>query len=270
MAGSENRPHPASPWRGSAHSERHRWQLEHALDLPEIVVSVRDLAAQLSAAHTAGWWLLEPMHNGHLLAARASRRRRAQVAPAPAATPVPPPPLPREGGWRLRVLQGVPQPGEELFDVRAAISTPLLATPSRARGAVGGVLVQLGGPEVPAELLAEIARQLVTVAPGTRAQRWGLSASRVGHGFDLVAEGSPLRLHALHDGRLVRTRDVLLFQHTADGAADLEQAAVAYRRLATEVEAVIAAGGRLLDVDEGFVSIAYGDAAPAPARWSAR
>ncbi|MGA9311723.1 MAG: hypothetical protein WBV74_15305 [Pseudonocardiaceae bacterium] len=39
------------------------------------------------------------------------------------------------------------------------------------------------------------------------------------------------RIHALHDGALVRTQETLAFQHAADGAATLLAAAAAYQRL---------------------------------------
>ncbi len=69
---------PPSPWRGSEHHEQHRWQLDHAPDLPSVAAAVRVVVDELSAAHAAGWWLSEPMRSGHLHAARPFRRRRAR------------------------------------------------------------------------------------------------------------------------------------------------------------------------------------------------
>jgi hypothetical protein len=87
---------------------------------------------------------------------------------------------------------------------------------------------------------------------------WGLAPARVGPSVDLVADGSALRVHALHDGALVRTQEALAFQHAADGAATLLAAAAAYERLARAADAMVTAGGRLLSVDDGRLFISYG------------
>lgn len=239
-------PRPASPWTGSQHQTRHRWQLDLVSSLADAAKDLRELAAELTAAHTAGWWLVEPIMNGHLLAARASRRQRAGRAPGP------PPPIggtgPPAHGWRLRVVDEPPLAGEDAFDTAAAARTPVL-------GWTGRSLDQVSGPDLPADVLAETIRQAppTDLAPGC----WGVAAARVGSNVDLVADGSALRLHAVQNGVLVRTREVLTFQHAADGASTLLQAAAAYIRLAEAADAMAAAGGRLTDADEGFLHVDY-------------
>ncbi len=57
-------PRPSSPWAGSQHETRHRWQLDGAADLLTVVRVVEELAVELTAAHHAGWWLVEPMRAG--------------------------------------------------------------------------------------------------------------------------------------------------------------------------------------------------------------
>ncbi|WP_432540179.1 hypothetical protein [Kineococcus sp. SYSU DK024] len=69
MTGRDVAAQPPSPWKGFEHETRHRWQLDSATDLSEAAAILRELVV----AHTAGWWLVEPMVNGHLLAVRASR-----------------------------------------------------------------------------------------------------------------------------------------------------------------------------------------------------
>ena len=239
-------PRPPSPWPGSQHQTRHRWQLDLVTGLAAAAEDLRDLAAELTAAHTAGWWLVEPMRSGHLLAARASRRQRARRAPFS------PPPTrstaPRAHRWRLRVVDEPPLAGEEVFDAAATTRTPVLAWTGRS-------LDRVSGPDVPADVLAEIAGQLAPsdLGPG----RWGVAAARVGPNVDLVGDGSALRLHAVQDGVLVRTHEVLTFQHAADGARTLLQAAAAYERLARTADAMAAAGGRLVGADDGFLHVAY-------------
>lgn len=115
-----------------------------------------------------------------------------------------------------------PVPGQEVLDIATADRTPVLAWTGRS-------LHQVSGPGVPAGVLADAVRQ---VTPTGLAQRlWGLAAARVGPNFDLVAHGSALRLHTVHDRALVRTHETLTFQHAADGAGTLLQAAAAYERL---------------------------------------
>ncbi len=87
--------HPAprspSPWSGSRYETQHRWQLDGARNLPDAADNLHALATELTAAHEAGWALVEPVHNGHLLATRASRRKRAQRRePTPCWPPRPP------------------------------------------------------------------------------------------------------------------------------------------------------------------------------------
>ncbi|NAZ74288.1 hypothetical protein GTQ99_02450 [Kineococcus sp. T13] len=239
-------PRPPSPWTGSAYQTRHRWQLDSAIGLTQAVTLLRELAAKLTAAHTAGWWLVEPMRSGHLVAARASRRQRARQAPEDLSTPAAAsPPTPAR---RLRLIHDPPLVDEAVFDIAAAPGTAVLLCTARS-------LEQVSGPAVPADVLAEIAPQ---VRPAdVAAARWGVSTARVGIGLDLVAEGSALRLHAVVHGALVRTREVLPFQHAADGAASLLQAAAAYQELADEAEAMAIAGGRLSSCDDGFLHVDY-------------
>jgi hypothetical protein len=60
-------------------------------------------------------------------------------------------------------------------------------------------------------------------------------------------------------GRRARPQlESLTFLHAADRAVSLLSAAAAYRRLACVADAMLAAGGRLADVDDGFLHIAYG------------
>lgn len=237
---------PRSPWTGSRYETRHRWQLDVVSDLAEAAKDLRELAAELTAAHAAGWWLVEPMSSGDLLAARASRRQRARQTSGPSphkgsASP----PVPR---WRLRVVDEPPAPGQKVLDVEAADRTPVLAW-------TGCSLNQVSGPGVASDVLADTIRQVI---PTGLAQRlWGLVPARVGPNFDLVAHGSALRLHTVQDGALVRTHESLTFQHAADGAAALLQAAAAYERLARAMDAMGAAGGRLVGSDDGLLQIVY-------------
>lgn len=237
---------PSSPWPGSDHQTRHRWQLDRSRSLSQAADHTRVIAAELAAAHAAGWWLVEPMRSGHLVAARASRRRRvrltsassAAVAAATSGSP----------GWRLRVVEEPPQVGEETLDTAMADRTPVL-------GFGHGVLAQISGPLVPDAVLTEVSRQvnLIRVVP----ERWGLAWARVGPNLDLVADGSAMRAHQVCDGVLVRTVEALTFQHAADGAGTLLQASEAYERLARAADAMTAAGGRLIGVDDGIVQVGY-------------
>ena len=159
--------------------------------------------------------------------------------------------------------------GEDVFVPAAAPGTPVLALKAlEALKALGAQdagadveefrsLTQVAGPPLQDAVVTEMARQLGAVEAVDPELRWGVSRARVGFGFDLVAQGSPLRSHTVQAGVLVRTREALLVTHAADDAADLAQAAAAYWRLAGEVEAVIAAGGRLLSADEGMVLVDY-------------
>ncbi|MGA9310676.1 MAG: hypothetical protein WBV74_09935, partial [Pseudonocardiaceae bacterium] len=182
-------------------------------------------------------------------ATRASRRKRAQLTQEPrpaavtAATAI---------RWRLRVVDQPPLPGDEVLHLTgtaAAERTPVLAPTGRS-------LSQVSGPPVFPSLLDKVTRQLLPTGLGRRLG--GLAPARVGPGVDLVADGSALRVHALHDGALVRTQETLAFQHAAEGAAALPAAAAAYQRLARAADAMVTAGGRLLSVDDGRLFISYG------------
>lgn len=135
-----------------------------------------------------------------------------------------------------------------MFDARTAARTPVLTWN-------GDRLEQVSGPETAPDVLAEVLRQ---VAPtGLPSRLWGIAPARVGVALDLVAHGSALRLHAVRDGALVRTFESLPFEHGADGASTLLQAAAAYERLAWAADAMTAAGGHLVDADDGFLHISY-------------
>ena len=248
-------PRPRSPWTGSQHQARHRWQLDGATTLPEAARILLALAAELTAAHRAGWWLVEPMRGGHLVAARASRRQRAQGSgrqdPAPltrgitARPPAPP--------WRLRLVDEPATPGFEVYDATAAHATPVLEQTGRS-------LHQVSGPLLEPDVLSHVVRQ---VGPtDLRHGLWGVAPARVGPGHDLVAHGSALRLHAVRDGALVRTCEALTFQHAADGAENLVQAAASYEHLAGTAAKMAAAGGRLVSADDGLLQVAYPADAP--------
>jgi len=245
MIDDDSLPRPRSPWTGSQYEIRHRWQLDLVTDLADVVRNLHQLTAELTAAHAAGWWLVEPMRSGNVLAARASRRQRAQQT-----TPPPPnasdslPTIP----WRLRVVDEAPVPGQEVLDTATAHRTPVLAWTGRS-------LEQVNGPDVAADALADTTRQVRST--GLAQRLWGLAAARVAPNFDLVAHGSALRLHTVHDGALVRTHETLTFQHAADGAGNLLQAAAAYERLARAADAMAAAGGRLIGADDGLLHVAY-------------
>lgn len=237
---------PASPWPGSTYRDRHRWQLETTASLDDARARLSALAAELEAAAGAGWRLELPMRDGDLVATRPSRRARARGA-APVADPagaVAPPVL---HGWRLRVVDEAPD-GAAGLDPADVPRSPVVAWR-------GDRLELLAGAAMAPGELAELHRQ---VAPtGLPREVWCVARARVGPGLDLVAAGSRLRGHAARDGRLVRTREALTFQHAADGADGLRQAAAAYRRLATTVDAVAAAGGRLVGADDGLLVVAY-------------
>ncbi len=238
-------PRPPSPWPGSRHETVHRWQLDDARSLAEAVERLTALAAELRAAHAAGWVPVEPMRDGHLLATRASRRGRARDGVV-----VPPgtgqaPPLPR---WRVRVVAEPPAPGDDVLDLAAVPATPVLAW-------ADGTPRQVGGPAVAPPVLAELARQVGAAEAGAR--RWAVVPARVGPVHDLVAEGGALRAHGVVDGALVRTVEALTFRHAADRAATLADAAAAYERLARAATAMAAAGGRLAESDDGLLYVRY-------------
>ncbi len=241
---------PPSPWTRSRYQARHRWQLDQVHSLADVARDLRALAAELAAAHAAGWWLVEPMSSGHLIAARASRRQRARQVPG--VTPLPASARPPAPHWRLRVVDEPPVAGQEVFDASTATGTPVLAQ-------AGHRLEQLSGPGIPAPVLAEVGQQVGAV--GLAQRRWGVAPARVGRFFDLVADGSGLRLHTVDDGVLVRTHEALAFHHTADGAGTLLQAAAAYDALAETVQAMAAVGGWLVSSDDGFLHVAYHRAA---------
>lgn len=244
-------PRPRSPWTGSRHQTQHRWQLDGATSLSDVTTSLMQLAAELTAAHRAGWWLAEPMRGGHLIAARASRRQRGRQDP-PRDLPghVAPP---RTPPWRLRVVDEPATPGFEVYDATSAPNTPVLEQ-------TGHELRQVSGPPLEPDVLDEVARQAAPTGPTAPSHRlWGVAPARVGPNVDLVAHGSALRLHAVRDGALVRTCEALTFQHAADDAADLLQAAAAYQLLAQEASTMAAAGGHLVSCDDGLLLVTYDD-----------
>ena len=211
-------PRPRSPWTGSQHQVQHRWQLDGVGSLAKAMRMLTDLAAELTAAHHAGWWLVEPMRAGHLVAARASRRQRGRRDPltGPADRAMSHQSEPHQSEphqdppWRLRLVDEPPSPGLEVFDAAAAAATPVLAQTRDS-------LAHVRGPVLSREVLSAVARQVTPtgLSPGL----WGVAPARVGPNVDLVAHGSALRLHAVRDGALVRTCEALTFQHAADGAA---------------------------------------------------
>lgn len=137
-------PRPASPWAGSLHATRHRWQLDHVITLAEATVVLDALAAELVAAHEAGWWLVQPVRDGHVEAARPSRRRRAGAPPVPALdAPAPRPERP----WRLRVVDEPPTAGWPRLDVATAHGSPVVEW-------TGGSLEHVRGPWLPVDVLA--------------------------------------------------------------------------------------------------------------------
>jgi len=209
-----------------------------------------ELAAELTAAHHAGWWLVEPMRAGHLIAARASRRQRGRPdALAAGHNPADDGEPGRVPPWRLRLVDEPQPPGCEVFDATSAPATPVLAQ-------TGHSLHQVSGPILKPGVLPEVIRQVrpTGLSPGL----WGVCPARVGPNVDLVAHGSALRLHALRDGALVRTCEALTFQHAADGAVDLLQAAASYEQLARTAGQMAAAGGLLVSADDGLLQVAYG------------
>lgn len=251
ISNDDSAPRPRSPWTGSQHQTQHRWQLDAVTSLAGVTQALEKLAAELAAAHHAGWWLVEPMRAGHLVSARASRRQRGLRALG-SSSRIASPRLPTRR-WRLRVVDEPPAPGLEVFDSAAPIRTPVLAW-------TGSWVDQVGGPDIPADVLAGVIRQVTPT--GLPHRLWGLASARVGANFDIVAHGSALRLHAVRDGVLVRTSEALTFQHAADGAETLLQAAAAYERLARTADEMAAAGGWLVSADDGLLDVYYDPTAP--------
>lgn len=237
---------PPSPWPGSRHETVHRWQLDDVGSLAEVVARLTALAAELRAAHAAGWTPVAPLRDGHLLATRPSRRERARgdvVVPAGAGEA---PPLPR---WRVRLVDEPPVPGDDVLDLAEVPSTPVVTW-------TDGAMRQVAGPAVEPSLLGELAGQVSAGEPAGRS--WAVVPARVGPVHDLVAEGSALRVHGVVGGALVRTVEALTFRHAADRAATLADAAAAYERLAGAAAAMAAAGGRLTESDDGLLHVRYG------------
>jgi hypothetical protein len=142
--------------------------------------------------------MVQSVHNGRLLATRASRRQRAQVAlePRPAGVTVAP-----AFRWRLRVVDEPPLPGDEVLHLRgtaAAERTSVLASIGRSLG-------QVSGPPISSSLLDVVTRQLLPTGLGRRL--WGLAPARVGPSVDLVADGSALRVHAEASRGIEPTQD---------------------------------------------------------------
>jgi hypothetical protein len=146
-----------------------------------------------------------------------------------------------------------PSPGFEVFDATAARRTPVLAQTSDS-------LHQVSGPVLEPGVLPEVIRQVTPtgLSPGL----WGVCPARVGPNVDLVAHGSALRLHAVRNGTLVRTCEALTFQHAADDAVDLLQAAASYEHLAWTAGQMAAAGGLLVSADDGLLQVDYGAGVP--------
>lgn len=177
ISNDDSTPRPRSPWTGSHHQTQHRWQLDAVTSLAGVTQALERLAAELTAAHHAGWWLVEPMRAGHVVSARASRRqrgRRALGSPPLTASPF----LPARR-WRLRVVDEPPAPGLEVFDSAAAIRTPVLAW-------TGSSVDQVGGPDIPTDVLAGVVRQVTPT--GLPHRLWGLARARVGPNVDVVAQ----------------------------------------------------------------------------------
>lgn len=237
---------PPSPWPGSQHATRHRWQLDSVRSLHEVALSVRALAAELRAASAAGWELTEPMRAGHLLAARPSRRRRAQQPLEPSGAESAAPVL----RWRAKLVDEPPQVSDDVLDICSsqAAATPVLRFSD-------GRLQQAAGPPLDPTVLATLTGQAAVAELGERS--WGVAPARVGPTADLVADGSALRIHTLERGALVRTTETLTFAHGADRAPTLLAAAAAYERLARAADAMRAAGGLLGLVDDGLVHVSY-------------
>ncbi len=247
-------PRPRSPWSGSRYETWHRWQLDRVTSLAEASQVIGTLAEELTAAHHAGWTLVEPMRSGRLAATRPSRRQRAGAALSAAST-TPPPARPARPAppWRLRIVDEPAAPGCAVFDPDCAPTTPVMSWD-------GHTLDRVGGPDLPAGVRAEVVAQL---RPNNLRQGgWGVAHARVGPNLDLVAVGGALRVHAVRDGALVRTCEALLLSHAADGAEHLLQTAAAYESLARTADAMAAAGGRLSEADDGFVQVRYGSTAP--------
>src|SRR5688500_2314342 len=146
-------PWPRSPWTGSAHEVQHRWQLDGATSLADVTRLLTDLAAELTAAHRAGWWLVEPMRAGHLVAARASRRQRGRrdflAAPTDRTAVDEPQGQPP---WRLRLVDEPATPGCEVYDAKTTSATPVLEQ-------AGHSLRQVSGPALEPDVLSEVVRQ---------------------------------------------------------------------------------------------------------------
>jgi hypothetical protein len=215
--------------------------------LAAAVDQLHSLAGELRAADAAGWSLVEPMRNGHLLATRLSRRQRARLLGGSVGVGeierVPP------MRWRVRLADEPPVSGEEVLMLDRASRTVVLSW-------VQGSMRQASGPVMPPGVLAELTARVS--AAEVEHRLWGVAPARVGPNMDLVAVGSALRIHTIEDGALVRTTEALTFQHAADHAATLLGAAAAYERLAREAKAMTTAGGRLVGVDNGLLEVRYG------------
>ncbi|MEO6713356.1 MAG: hypothetical protein ABIM89_08000 [Mycobacteriales bacterium] len=243
-------PRPPSPWTGSRHEVHHSWQLDQVRSLTDAAGVLAEIAAELTAAHAAGWSLQQPMRGGHLIAARPSRRQRVGSPAGGSAgrdADADAPTIPR---WRLRLVDEPSVTGDEVLDVAAAARTSVLYA------AASGNIEWHSGPSVSATLLADIAAQLDSDVLGDRL--WAVAPARIGPAVDLVANGSALMVHAVANGALVRTEEVVSFEHGADRAETLLGAAAAYQRLARALEAMVAAGGRLSAVDDGLLHVSYG------------
>lgn len=237
---------PPSPWRGSEHLQLLGWELDDVNSLPEAAFRIREISAELRAAHTAGWYLVSTMLDGRLHARRSSRRQRARTQPDADVVRTAPNPV----RVRIRIVNETASPIWPSLTVDAAIATPWLAFRD-------GGLQHVAGPEPDDADLRIVTEQVDSGALGSR--RWAVVSARVGPGLDLVAEGSGLRAHAIVDGVVVRTQETLSLKHAADNATTLPDAAAAYSRSADTAVAMSHAGGTFSSIDDGFLVVEYSD-----------
>lgn len=238
----------ASPWPGSTRDLDHRWALDACTSLPAVVEVVRRLGDELARAHASGWWLTAPVRGGRLHLARASRRQRGRADAPPTRPPAggggPRPP------WRLRVVEAGPRDRTDAprLDLATATATPVVRWD-------GSTLRGVGGPPLPDGLLDDVTLRLGPA--GVRPGDWAVARARVGPNVDLVADGAPLRGHAVASGVLVRTVEATDLARAAEGATTLAPVVLGYQRLADTTAEMVAAGGRLLGVDDGLVEVGY-------------
>jgi hypothetical protein len=222
---------------------RHRWQLDGVVTLAEATDALRAVADELEAAHGAGWWLSSRSATATCWpSARpdddARRNRsphrlpsRRRACPAGAC------------GWST----SRPAPATRC-------STPLQRRAPRSCAPTARGCGRSAGRRWPTRCSPSCSDS----TPHQDARGWAVAPARVGPAHDLVADGSALRVHAVEEGRLVRTLEAVSFVHAADRATTLLAAAAAYRRLADATDRMAAVGGRLDGVDDGLLHVAYG------------